>query len=203
MTAMLPPVVISPIERVYRALGGALGVGLLGVGGYFTWRALLPYFNYEDGDEPGSMPSLEADLTSENILSIGPGLKQGQGWRRGKPEPVQLKEVQRGFYLSASGAADAFIEMSAAAMNEGGIVLKLNTAFRTMREQQRLYDSWRAGKGSRAAVPGWSNHQLGLAADIESASGTNQAFHWLTTNARRFEFKRTVASEPWHWEYVA
>ena len=192
----------NPIEKVYRALGGVLGVGMLGLGGYFAYRALAPYFNYEDGDEPGATPLLEADLSSENIVSLGNGLKQGQGWRRGQPVLVQLKEVQRGYYLNAGGAADAFIEMSAAAMSENGIALKLNSAFRTMAEQQRLYDLWRAGKGKKAALPGWSNHQLGLAADIESADGTNQAFHWLTSNAARFRFKRTVASEPWHWEYV-
>ena len=69
-------------------------------------------------------------------------------------------------------------------------------------EQQRLYAIYKAG-GDKAALPGWSNHQMGLALDLSTKRGTNEAFHWLTANAYRFKFKRTVASEPWHWEYVA
>lgn len=189
-----------PIEKLYRALGGVLGLGALGLGGYFAYRALHPYFNAEDGDEPSASPlALESGI---DMVDTGRGTKQVQGWRRGQPQTIEVKEVQRGYFLNVDGAADAFIEMSAAAMSENGIALRLNTAFRTMPEQQRLYDLWKAGRGNKAALPGWSNHQWGTASDIESASGTNEAFHWLTANASRFRFKRTVASEPWHWEYV-
>lgn len=189
----------TSIEKLYRALGGVLGLGALGLSGYFAYRALFPYFNSEDGDEPSPTPLLDADL---HMVTTVNGTKQAQGWRRGQPQLIELKEVQRGYFLNADGAADAFIEMSAAAMSENGVALRLNSAFRTMPEQQRLYDLWKAGRGNKAALPGWSNHQWGLDVDIESANGTNQAFHWLTINAARFRFKRTVASEPWHWEYV-
>jgi D-alanyl-D-alanine carboxypeptidase len=93
--------------------------------------------------------------------------------------------------------------MSEAAYAEGGIDLVVNSAFRTFAEQTRLYTLWVTGQGNRAAKPGSSRHESGLAVDIESAGGTNGSYAWLAQNAARFGFKRTVSDEPWHWEFAA
>jgi LAS superfamily LD-carboxypeptidase LdcB len=64
-----------------------------------------------------------------------------------------------------------------------------------------LFRAWRTGRGNKAARPGKSNHQSGRALDIAVISVPG-ALAWLESNAAGFGFKRTVASEPWHWEYV-
>lgn len=46
------------------------------------------------------------------------------------------------------------------------------------------------------APPGRSKHEKGLAVDIGPAS----EYGWLAANAARFGLKRTVKSEPWHFE---
>lgn len=50
-----------------------------------------------------------------------------------------------------------------------------------------------------AAVPGTSNHGLGLSVDIHH--GAIQS--WLRKNGRRFGFIAEVRSEAWHWSYLS
>lgn len=196
---------------IYKALGGFIGISVIGVGTYFTLRALWPYVNSEDGDEPagpmplppGQLPELEVNVKDDVVNGTGlvSGQKFVEGWKYGQARTITVMQVEPGFWLDLT-AADHYIAMRDDAKAQG-VILKLNTAYRTMAEQQRLYALYKAGKGAKAALPGWSNHQMGLALDIESANGSNAAFHWLTANAAKYKFKRTVASEPWHWEFVA
>lgn len=52
-----------------------------------------------------------------------------------------------------------------------------------------------------AAVPGTSNHGLGLAVDVANAAGRRLV--WLEANAVRFGWSwETVPEEPWHLRYV-
>jgi D-alanyl-D-alanine carboxypeptidase len=37
--------------------------------------------------------------------------------------------------------------------------------------------------------------------DVSVGDTTSAAYAWLAANACRFGFRRTVRSEPWHWEY--
>lgn len=57
----------------------------------------------------------------------------------------------------------------------------------------------RAGEAV-AAVPGTSNHGLGLAIDIASV---DPALAWLVANEERFGFSHELESEPWHIHYWA
>jgi LAS superfamily LD-carboxypeptidase LdcB len=108
--------------------------------------------------------------------------------------------------------AKAFVEMQTAARREGIELVPLS-GFRSMIRQQQLWKerqdpAVRAVKGG-AARPGYSNHQTGIAIDIrtgltfrEFGSGKRSAvYDWLEANAATFGFKRTVKSEPWHWEF--
>lgn len=128
-------------------------------------------------------------------------LKVGIAWRDGqKMGPVLL--VRLGTAWVTLGTAIAFLRMQLAAWEEAGVQFVLNSGWRSWDEQKALHLDFLAGK--RKAVvdpPGESNHQDGRALDIESGNGSNAAFKWLTANAARFGFKRTVKSEPWHWEY--
>jgi D-alanyl-D-alanine carboxypeptidase len=72
---------------------------------------------------------------------------------------------------------------------------------RSWARQKYLYRLYRKGLGPRAARPGRSNHQRGTAVDIAVRNTTTLTYEWLAANACRFGFRRTVSSEPWHWEY--
>jgi|JI10StandDraft_1071094.scaffolds.fasta_scaffold90491_2 hypothetical protein len=94
--------------------------------------------------------------------------------------------------------ASAYSRMRDAAARDH-IRLRIVSGFRTMAHQQALYRAYRRGRGNLAAVPGQSNHQSGHALDLNTSSPG--VLRWLERNARRFGFRRTVPTEPWHWEW--
>ncbi len=123
-------------------------------------------------------------------------------------------------------AADAYEAMDAAANAEGIDLSPTSQAdtYRTLETQEygfysrytdnpnkkllkqkpRIYKgkAWYLKKGmAPMAVPGTSNHNLGVAIDIANASG--KRLEWLLKNAQRFGFSWELQSEPWHLRYVA
>lgn len=88
-----------------------------------------------------------------------------------------------------------------AAAAESGHAVRINSAFRTYAEQRELWTAYLNGDGPRAARPGLSNHQNGVAFDINTRSFTSPLYLWMTENAPRYGFIRTVGGEHWHWEY--
>lgn len=87
------------------------------------------------------------------------------------------------------------------AMRSAGVTFQLNSAFRTQADQTRLYNCYRTkscNNGNLAARPGYSRHQNGIAFDINQGGNT---YAWLSSNASKYGFVRTVSSERWHWEY--
>lgn len=81
------------------------------------------------------------------------------------------------------------------------------SGFRPVSEQYYLYTS----KRSVAAPPGYSEHQLGTALDL-NVKFPSREWTWLDQNAHRFGFvmsyrgtqvtRTGYAFEPWHWRYV-
>lgn len=153
------------------------------------------------------MSPLELALGAAALGSLAGGRAARQqvwGYINGKPELLELVEVG----VDAKGqplllrwdAAEAWGALRAAAAAEG-VDLQLNSAFRYFEQQQALRALYEAGKGALAAPAGYSNHQGGVAVDVETEGGSNRAFVWLNVNAARFNFKRTVPAEPWHWEF--
>jgi hypothetical protein len=62
----------------------------------------------------------------------------------------------------------------------------------------------------KTALPGNSAHQLGTGADMSTGMGTSRyssphritkQYRWLSLNAWKYGFIRTVPSERWHWEF--
>ena len=117
-------------------------------------------------------------------------------------------------------------EMFAAAREEG-IYLEVTSGYRSSREQGEImeqrkekYESMGYAGDEAVAMaaswvmePGTSEHQLGLAADINSAFGdSGEAYDWLAENAHEYGFilrypedKTEVTGidyEPWHYRYV-
>lgn len=123
-------------------------------------------------------------------------------------------------------AADAYEAMDAAA-NEAGIDLSPTSQADTyrsldvqeygfyqrytdnpkpalMKQKPRIYKgkAWYLKKGmAPMAVPGTSNHNLGIAIDIKDATGARLT--WLLANEAKFGFSHELDSEPWHIRYVA
>lgn len=140
---------------------------------------------------------------------------------------VQLMTLKNGFQVDTRIYPD-LQEMFDVARNEGVYPL-IGSAYRTTEQQQQLltdkinayitdgYSKKEANKLAKAcvAVPGTSEHQLGLALDInaEKYKCTNEeVYAWLNTNSYKYGFimrypadkaKITgVNYEPWHYRYV-
>ncbi len=104
-------------------------------------------------------------------------------------------------------AAAAFRDLSKAFAAEFGRPICVTDAYRTRAEQVSVF----AAKPGLAAVPGTSNHGLGLATDL---CGGVQSFAtiehaWMLTHAGLFgwfhpSWAEPTGSkpEPWHWEFA-
>ncbi|CAM4252651.1 MULTISPECIES: M15 family metallopeptidase [Myxococcus] len=119
--------------------------------------------------------------------------------RRSEAKGSRLVRLKNGQLLHTD-AADAYRRMKAEARSKN-IYLWVHSGYRSPAKQRRLYERYRKGKGPQAARPGRSNHQRGLAVDLVIGGVKTPTYDWLVSNACRFGFKRTVRSEPWHWEY--
>jgi hypothetical protein len=121
------------------------------------------------------------------------------GYVNGVARQITVASIPGGKQLRSDAAA-AFTRMHAAAQR-AGVNLTVASAFRTMEEQRVLYQKYLNGTGNLAAKPGYSNHQGGIALDINVGSTGTSTYKWLAAHAKEFGFARTVPSEPWHWEF--
>ncbi len=97
-----------------------------------------------------------------------------------------------------------------------GIFLEVNSGFRSFQIQSEWFESSRQnGVVGLTALPGSSEHQLGVAVDISAFGSdaiTNSGYVWLLGNAYKYGFNLTypqgresetgLGYEPWHWRYV-
>lgn len=143
-----------------------------------------------------------------------------QGYRKGKAFELEVEPIDERGHVLAVEAARAFKRMAEHAA-EDGIPLVVNTAWRSMEHQTRLWlayrgamENWEAGgrRGDRpasAAEPGHSTHQSGVSVDINRAPGDDPKTRapdspidlWLGANARQYGFVRDVPSESWHYTF--
>lgn len=123
------------------------------------------------------------------------------GYRNGQPFPIDLELID-GYWMS-SHVARRWERMRDAAAHVG-IVLAVDSAFRTNEQQTEFYtmsdaEKAKRGIGGVVAKPGWSNHQSGDAIDIVT-SRDPRVLPWLRAHAGEYGFTSTVPSEPWHFE---
>lgn len=153
-----------------------------------------------------------------------------------KDYPVETKECGSATAINKTlqtEAADAFLSMQAAAAKDG-VDVRMQSGYRSVSYQKKLYDNktqYYRDKGlseaaarEKAAVivnpPGCSEHNCGLAADLNSPEHTTldtgfadtAAFRWLCENAEQYGFilrypkeaesVTGITYEPWHWRYV-
>ena len=130
-------------------------------------------------------------------------------------------------------ACDAFLSMQKAAAADG-VTVWMQSGYRSVKYQTGLYerktkyyldkgyDNATAKEKAAAVVnpPGYSEHNCGLAADLNSPEHTGldegfektAAFRWLCEHAGDYGFilrypkdaedKTEIIYEPWHWRYV-
>jgi hypothetical protein len=76
--------------------------------------------------------------------------------------------------------------------------IQLNSGWRSFPDQQELWDD--NPNPAQVARPGRSNHQNGIAIDINTGSFTSAMYLWMKANAPALGWIRTVDGEHWHWE---
>lgn len=110
-------------------------------------------------------------------------------------QPIEVNSVMSANFLSLTQAMGQAL----------GSPVKAASSFRTMAGQQAAYASYGS---SRAAKPGFSNHQMGLAVDFQLVTGNNGAtkpagsdrvYDWLTANAATYGIAK-ISTEAWHWQ---
>lgn len=137
---------------------------------------------------------------------------------------VNLKEVPGGELVDERIYRPLMEMLEAAREGNWGEAPHVDSGYRTQEVQQALYDEEIANNiaegysedearelaGQWVAVPGTSEHQLGLAVDLSGE--TYDVFLWLQENSYRYGFiwryqgDKTpltgIAEEAWHYRYV-
>jgi len=139
----------------------------------------------------------------------------------------QLNPYSLSFDIRAVDALDKLLNDAKA----DGCTLYVISAYRAMSKQISLYDAEvarqkqnhpeysdeeaKAAAGKNVAIPGTSEHQLGLAVDfntVETSFENTKEFSWLKENAEKYGFVNRypkdkteitgINYEPWHYRYV-
>ena len=124
--------------------------------------------------------------------------------------------------MVTSETFDAFLNMFNAAKKEG-LTLIINSSYRSYEEQEEIYNEFKNTYGedyanSRAAKAGFSEHQTGMAIDIQTYGSSASTFEefdefkWLQDNAHKYgfilrypkdkEYLTGYEYESWHYRYV-
>ena len=153
----------------------------------------------ETGDLPEGEDAVPTSASSQSLSSVDCSESQDTGYTSGKAFAITVvtvdgkkveKDTANAYYVMAQAAASA------------GVNLKIVSGFRTMAEQQYLYNCYvncSCNSCNLAAKPGYSNHQSGHALDLNTSTGG--VLTWLNAHGGSYGFKRTVPSEAWHWEW--
>jgi hypothetical protein len=115
----------------------------------------------------------------------------------GQLTPDELTTVQGSIRLSKSTAA-AWGALVNACAKATGVVLTITSPYGGYRDlaQQRAIKSDPTVTAPTAS-PGGSSHGYGKAVDIYNWKSADE---WLTANASKYGFKRTIPGEKWHFE---
>ena len=141
--------------------------------------------------------------------------------------PASIKQIDTQYVLKGKG--DQYFEGDALpfltdmidAADKDGVILKIDSAYRSFETQSDLKGAYTQTYGSGAntfsADQGYSEHQLGTAVDLTDTevAGTylsfkdTEAYAWLQKNAYEYGFVLSYPEgndyyvfEPWHWRFV-
>lgn len=196
----------------------------------------LPDAPVQQPAENGAQQSTLTAAQAQAILNDPRMILVSRAHKMPEDYPVETKECGSATAINKTlqtEAADAFLSMQAAAAKDG-VDVRMQSGYRSVSYQKKLYDNktqYYRDKGlSEAAArekaativnpPGCSEHNCGLAADLNSPEHTTldtgfadtAAFRWLCENAEQYGFilrypkeaesVTGITYEPWHWRYV-
>jgi hypothetical protein len=98
-------------------------------------------------------------------------------------------------------AADAWNAMNAESVRKYGVTLRPTggmSSYRTLAQQQYLWNLWRAGRGNLAAHPGTSNHGWGLAVDL----ATPQMRNIVDKIGAKYGYAKRWSDAPSEWWHI-
>ena len=158
-----------------------------------AWDYIVPVFLPKDlkGIEPGNIPA--------NLLRAVPGGGKmhwiaASAWsamvEKAKVAGVELKPTSSGdTYRTYESQKSGFLSRYQIELIPG--------------QSTKSFEgkTWYLKKGmAMLATPGKSQHNLGIAVDVSTASGPRLA--WMLANEHLFGFSHEVQSEPWHIRYT-
>ena len=196
----------------------------------------LPDVPVQQPAENGAQQSTLTAAQAQAILDDPRMILVSRTHKMPEDYPVETKECGSATAINKTlqtEAADAFLAMQAAAAKDG-VDVRMQSGYRSVSYQKKLYNDktqYYRNKGlSEAAArekaativnpPGCSEHNCGLAADLNSPEHTTldtgfadtAAFRWLCENAEQYGFilrypkeaesVTGITYEPWHWRYV-
>ena len=196
----------------------------------------LPDAPVQQPAENGAQQSTLTAAQAQAILDDPRMILVSRAHKMPEDYPVETKECGSATAINKTlqtEAADAFLSMQAAAAKDG-VDVRMQSGYRSVSYQKKLYDnktqyyrdkglSEAAAREKAAAIvnpPGCSEHNCGLAADLNSPEHTGldegfentTAFRWLCEHAVEYGFilrypkgaedKTEITYEPWHWRYV-
>ena len=196
----------------------------------------LPDTPVQQPAENGAQQSTLTAAQAQAILDDPRMILVSRAHKMPEDYPVETKECGSATAINKTlqtEAADAFLSMQAAAAKDG-VDVRMQSGYRSVSYQKKLYNNktqYYRNKGlSEAAArekaativnpPGCSEHNCGLAADLNSPEHTTldtgfadtAAFRWLCENAEQYGFilrypkeaesVTGITYEPWHWRYV-
>lgn len=122
---------------------------------------------------------------------------------------------------SLSKVATVAFEKMAKAAEEEGFYILANSAYRSYQDQQKTYDTYKNEYGQKyvdnyVALPGYSEHQTGLALDVASKNtkifAESEEYNWMIENSYKYGFimrypknKQNITGykyESCHYRYV-
>lgn len=148
--------------------------------------------------------SLDNTYNSDNMVTISKQYSYGEN------------------QMVTSETFDAFLSMFKAAKKED-LTLIINSSFRSYEEQEEIYEYYKDTRGEVeadkiAAKAGFSEHQTGMAIDIQTYGSSASTFEefdefkWLQKNAHKYgfilrypkdkEYLTGYEYESWHYRYV-
>ncbi len=160
----------------------------------------------------------KADLKKGNLILVNKFYYLDKNYEPEDLVPIDSAYTMGGGYLTED-TWKAFKEMADVAYKEG-IDLYSVSPYRSYNTQDGLYERYAARDGyeeadTYSARPGYSEHQTGLAVDINSTDDSfayTEEAKWLKKNAYKYGFilrypegKEYITGyqfEPWHFRYV-
>lgn len=158
------------------------------------------------------------EITDANIITVLVN-KYNKLPDKYEPDDLVALDSKYGSKKMREDAAEAFEKMADAA-KEDGYTLKVVSGYRSEATQKSLFDGYVKSDSLKNALrysakPGYSEHQTGLAADINSVSDNfvkTKEYKWLSSNAYKYgfierypkekEFITGYKFEPWHYRYL-